>query len=463
MLSFETIVERAFTGPICTERDFDLGIFVPNLRKVVQKYGIKYEPEHPVPADDDLADRVWEAGIEFLIETGVYCLDTERRILFTRDEIEGALETGPRGYIFGEGKDAKAMPRRVPEDNTPPWCSGGGAGCPVSTERILFNIVKSAAENPLLDSIATPCLTNLDGQQIVAGTPLGVEGAIRTVILVREAFRQAGRPGMPIVNGIATATKSAEHIAGHRFGIRNTDALEIGTIHEMKIDFDSMNKVAYSLAAGSLIFAENGVILGGLAGGPAGTAVVTAAYNPVDLLILRGAVQHPFPTHFDLGTNSTRDTIWARDLANQAATRHSSLPVVNVGHTAAGSMTKMSFYEYSAWIIGTVPSGGSIEVGPSAKGTAMDYNIPMSSLLGSEVAHATVGMSRREANGIVDTLLKKYEDKLPDPPIGKKYQECYDEKTGKPGKELIELYREVRRELADQFGLQFKHASPYIG
>jgi methylamine--corrinoid protein Co-methyltransferase len=126
-------------------------------------------------------------------------------------------------------------------------------------------------------------------------------------------------------------------------------------------------------------------------------------------------------------------------------------------------MTKMSFYEYSAWIIGTIPSGGSIEIGPSAKGTAMDYNIPMSSLLGSEVAHAAVGLSRREANGIVDTLLKKYEDKLPDPPIGKKYQECYDEKTGKPGKELIELYREVRRELADQFGLQFKHISPYIG
>ena len=463
MLSFSSVVERAFTSSICTERDFDLDIFVPNLRKVVQKYGIKYDPQNPIPADDDLADRVWEAAMEFLVETGVYCLDTERRILFTKDEIEGALETGPRGYIFGEGKDAKAMPRRVPEDKTPPWCSVGPCSSPVSSELHYVNLVKAHAENSLGDSITIPCLTMVNGQQIVGGSPLGVEGAIRAVLLTREGMRRAGRPGMPIVNGVTTASRAQEHIAAHRFGIRNTDALEIGTVHEMKIDFDSMNKVAYSLAAGSLIFAENGIILGGLAGGPAGTAVVTAAYNPVDLLILRGAVQHPFPTHFDLGTNSTRDTIWARDLANQAATRHSSLPIVNVGHTAAGSMTKMSFYEYSAWIIGTIPSGGSIEIGPSAKGTAMDYNIPMSSLLGSEVAHAVVGMSRREANGIVDTLLKKYEDKLPDPPIGKKYQECYDEKTGKPGKELIELYLEVRRELADKFGLQFKHTSPYIG
>ena len=63
MISFWTVVERAFSGPICAERDFELGIFVPNLRKVIEKYGIKYDPQSPVPSDDDLADRVWEAGM----------------------------------------------------------------------------------------------------------------------------------------------------------------------------------------------------------------------------------------------------------------------------------------------------------------------------------------------------------------------------------------------------------------
>ena len=462
MLSFSSVVERAFTGSICTERDFDLDIFVPNLRKVVQKYGIKYDPQNPIPADDDLADRVWEAAMEFLVETGVYCLDTERRILFTKDEIEGALETGPRGYIFGEGKDAKAMPRRIPEDKTPPWCSVGPTSSPVSSELFYVNLVKAHAENPLGDSITIPCLTMVNGQQIVGGSPLGLEGAIRAVLLTREGMRRAGRPGMPIVNGVTTASRAQEHIAAHRFGIRNTDALEIGTIHEMKIDFDSMNKVAYSLATGSLIFAENGIILGGLAGGPAGTAVVTAAYNPVDLLILRGAVQHPFPTHFDLGVTSARDTIWARSVANQAVTRHSTLPVVNVGYSGAGPMTKMLFYEHSAWIISSVVSGGSIECGASARGTALDYTSPLDPLLGSEVAHAVAGMSRKEANGIVNVLLGKYENQLRNPPIGKKYQECYDVASGKPIKEYIELYRKVRKEMADQFGLQFKHTSPYL-
>ncbi|HEY50984.1 MAG TPA: monomethylamine:corrinoid methyltransferase [Dehalococcoidia bacterium] len=462
MLSFWTVVERALAGPICTERDFDLGIFVPNLRKAIEKYDIKYDPQTPVPSDDDLADRVWQAGMEFLVETGVYCVDTERRIIFSREEIEGALESGPCGQIFGEGKDARVMPRRVPEDKTLPWCSVGPTSSPLSSELYYVNLVKAHAENPLGDGITIPCLTQVNGQPIVGGSPLGVEGAIRAVLLTREGMRRAGRPGMPIVNGVTTAARAQEHIAASHFGIRQTDALEIGTIHEMKVDFDTMNKVAYSLAAGNLIFAENGVILGGLAGGPAGVAVVTAAYNPVDLLILRGAVQHPFPTHFDLGVTSARDTIWARSVANQAITRNSTLPVVNVGYSAAGPMTKMLFYEHCAWVIASVVCGGSVEVGASARGTALDYTSPVEPLLASEVAHAVPGMSRKEANEIVEVLLGEYESQLREPPAGQRYQECCDPVTGKPNREFLELYMEVRREMTDQFGIQFTSASPYL-
>ena len=462
MISFETVLERASNGQLCSEQDFELKVFVPNLRRVVDKYAIKYDPENPVPADDELADRVWAAAMEFLSETGVYCPDTERIIRFTNDEIEQAVKEGPRGVVFGEGTDAKAMPRRLPEDETPPWCSVGAGGSPVSSEWNLLNLVKAYAENPLGDSITTPSLTNVDGQAVTAGSPLAVEGAIRTVILAREGLRRAGRPGMPIVNGVATGVRSQEHIAGHRFGIGKTDALEIGTFHEMKVDFDSLNKIAYSLAMGSLVFAENGVILGGLSGGPAGTAVVTAAYNPVDVLILRGAVQHPFPTHFDIGTTSTRDTIWARSLANQAVTRNSPVPVVNIGYAGAGPMTKMIFYEFAAWVIGAVVSGGSIEVGGSARGITLDYTSPMEPLFASEVAHAVAGMSRREANGIVVALLEKYESQLRNPPTGQRYQECFDVSTGAPSKEFVELYREVRREMTEQFGLKLQHASLYL-
>ena len=462
MLSFLEVVDRALNGPICAEKDFDLKIFVPNLRKVLQKYNIKYDPQNPVPSDDDLADRVWQAGIEFLIETGLFCLDTERRIIFTREEIESAIDSGPHGCVFGEGKDARVVPRRSPEDKTPPFCSVGPTSAPVSSDWIYLQAVKGHVMNPLSDALTMPCLTVVDGRQIVANSPLGIEGSIRAILLVREAMRRAGRPGMAVVNGVTTASRSQEHIAAHHFGMRKSDAFEIGTIHEMKIDFDSLNKIAYALASGTLIFGENGLIIGGLAGGPAGVAVVQAAYNPVDLLVLRAAVQHPFPTHFDLVTSSIRESIWARSLGNQAATRNSTLPVVNIGYSAGGPMTKMLFYEHAAWCIASVASGGSIEVGGAGRGVTLDFTSPIEPIFASEMAHAVAGMTRKEVNKIVQSLLAKYEDKIRTPPPGKKYQECFDATAGMPIKEYNKMDMEVRKEMADEFGIQLKNTSPFL-
>jgi methylamine--corrinoid protein Co-methyltransferase len=461
MISFSEVIDRALNGPICTEKDFDLRIFIPNMRKVIEKYKIKYDPQTPVPADDDLADRVWEAGIEFLLETGLYCIDTERRIMFTRDEIEGAIASGPRGWVFGEDKDARCVPVRKPEDKTPPFCSVGPTSAPMSSEWIYLQAVKAHAISPLTDAMTIPCLTVVSGRPIVANSPLGLEGAIRAVWLTREALRRAGRPGMAIVNGITTASRAQEHIAACQFGIRKSDALEIGTVHEMKVDFDTLNKVAFCLAAGILIFGENGIILGGLAGGPAGCAVAGAAYNPVDMLVLRGAVQHPFPTHFDLVTSSLRESIWARSVLNQAVTRHSTLPVVNIGYSAAGPMTKMLFYEHSAWCIAAVASGGSIEVGGAAKGVGLDRTGPIEAVFASEMAHAVAGMGRKEVSAIVSALLAEYEDKIKTPPEGKKFQECMDLDTGTPTKDYLEMGRAVRKEMTDRFGLRFTDASPY--
>jgi methylamine--corrinoid protein Co-methyltransferase len=103
-----------------------------------------------------------------------------------------------------------------------------------------------------------------------------------------------------------------------------------------------------------------------------------------------------------------------------------------------------------------------VEVGASVRGTALDYTSPLDPLFASEIAHATAGMRREEANNIVKALLEKYESQLREPPMGKKYQECFDVATGKPKPEFVALYRETRQEMADEFGLQFKHASPYL-
>jgi len=323
-------------------------------------------------------------------------------------------------------------------------------------------VVKTYAEDPLSCGITAPCLTNLDGGDLVAGSPRGVEGAIRTVLLVREALRRAGRPGMPVVNEVASAVRATEHIACHAFGNPKTDVLEIGTVHELKVDFDALNKVAYCQAVGNLTFAENGVILGGYAGGPAGVAVVCAAYHPVGILVIRGVVQHPLAVPIEGGTTSNREIIWARSVAIQAATRNSPLSIVAPGYTSAGPMTEMCYQEFAAWVMAIVVSGGSVEVGPPSKGIMEDYSDPLENIFSNAVAHASAGMSRKEANTIVFKLLEGYEDKLKDPPLGKKLPDYFDIASGTPNKECIEFYRKMRQEFTGQFGLKLPLTSPYL-
>ena len=46
MLRFSEVVNRALNGPICSEKEFDMEIFVPELQRVVKKYEIKYDPQN---------------------------------------------------------------------------------------------------------------------------------------------------------------------------------------------------------------------------------------------------------------------------------------------------------------------------------------------------------------------------------------------------------------------------------
>jgi len=462
MISFRDVVDRALDGPITTSKDFDLKLLVRTARRLAKEYDVQYDPETPVSGDDELADRIWQAGVELFLEVGVYVPDTERRITFSRDEVELALAYNRGPILFGSGVDRREFPLRKPEDPTPPWCSLGAGGGAVSSEFHLLSLIREYAHNPLCWSITTPSLTHVDGQLIVAGSPLEVEGSIRNMVMGREALRQAGRPGLPIVNGVASATHASSHIAGAGFGIGPTDAMEIGAHHEMRVDFDSLNKVAYTLSRGSQIWAENGVILGGMAGGPATTAIVTAGYNLLDMLVLRGSTQHPFPIHFDLRTTTTRDTLWVRSVANQAISRNSWLPVANLGYVGAGPTTEMALYETAAWVTAAVVSGGSIEAEGVAKNAHVDYTSPVEPYFASEIAHAVVGMRRQEANEVVKALLDVYEARLPDAPIGVRLQDCMNLENGEITPEYREVYSKVRQEMTAKFGLEFKYPSIYL-
>jgi hypothetical protein len=184
-----------------------------------------------------------------------------------------------------------------------------------------------------------------------------------------------------------------------------------------------------------------------------------AAYHLFVILVLQASLHHPFCVHFAIQTSTPRDVIWARALANQAITRNSHVPCLNVGIITAGPATGMSLYETAAWIAATVASGGSIEAVGAAQSTHPDYLSPMEPVLAAEVAHAVAGMSRQEVNDIVLQLLARYEDRLTDAPLGQKYQTCFDLATRRPHREALDYYNQARRDL-EEMGVPFK-GQPY--
>ncbi|UCD72090.1 MAG: monomethylamine:corrinoid methyltransferase, partial [Syntrophobacterales bacterium] len=207
MVDFLEICKRALTGPIMTEKDFDMNVFVSKLGHVIQRYDIHYDPSTPVPSDDELADRVFRAAVEFFTEVGVYCRDTNRVIQLGQDEIEeGIAEPSPPCKV-GEGKEAKIFLPRRPEDGTPPWCHVG-SGIVASTEEIMTNLVEAYGAIPDADSISISALDSVRGIPAPAGSPLEIYAAIRSVRLGREALRRCGRPGLPIMNLISSAASA---------------------------------------------------------------------------------------------------------------------------------------------------------------------------------------------------------------------------------------------------------------
>ncbi|MHC4986286.1 MAG: monomethylamine:corrinoid methyltransferase, partial [Planctomycetota bacterium] len=59
------VCRRITIGETMEQETFDLDVLFMNLRAVCEKHDIAYDPDTPVPSDDALADRVFQAAVEF--------------------------------------------------------------------------------------------------------------------------------------------------------------------------------------------------------------------------------------------------------------------------------------------------------------------------------------------------------------------------------------------------------------
>lgn len=457
MVQILDVMEKALNGKPMSETDYQLRVFAPKVQEKVREHKIKFDPNTPIPNDGSIADDIFEAGMELLIDVGAYCTTSGRVISYTEAEIKNALRTAPSKVHFGEGKDRKALVNRKVGDKTPPWCLLGAGGGACSSDRSFLTLVEGYAEIPETNGITTPAITRVGGMRVRPASPLEVLAAQRNAVLAREACNRAGRQGIPIMNSLATAESDiALAAAMHpKFGMRPSDGYMICCMDPMKVDFARLNKVAVALSLGGPIGMCFGPLLGGYAGGPEGTAVSNVAHHMMGILTYQSSWLLPFTIHLKYVASSSRDMLWVISAMGQAISRNTHLLSLNLNYTTAGPCTPMCLFETSASVTAAVTAGLSIESLGVATNKHEDRTTPVEPRISAEVGHAVAGMKLTDANELVTKLLGKYESKLKEPPLGKSLYECWDPETRRPSKDYKGVIKAYKRSLADM-GLELR-------
>lgn len=440
------IVRRSLTGPSLEEQEFDRRVS-REIRRCVQAYDIHPDADRIVNQDDELADRVWQAAIDFLAATGVYCQSTNRVILHSEQEIAAILRAATPEVRLGAGADSVLERYRTVEDPRPPLNMGSPIGSPIA-EELFVPVMQSYAQESLVDVTCPASLMTVHGHEIRTRSPLEIMAAWEEVDLMMIALKRAGRPGMAWTGLMLSMSDAGQLSAVNPLGLRPTDLYTFGIISELKTNFEILNKLAHGIRLGYIIDPYANPIYGGLGGGVEGQAVlITAAMIALNVVFMAtcagSSPTHPF--HFN---DTGKEIMQATSLAFQALARNSHL-MTNLTLTPVGGPgTRTLLYECVAFTVMSTVSGCSRILGPrSATGAVAGHFSGLEARFNGEVMRAAARLSRQQAEEIVQRAVACYADQLDKRPYGQPFQAVYDVQTIQPTAEWLGLYDEVKAEV----------------
>jgi methylamine---corrinoid protein Co-methyltransferase len=449
-------LDKAENGSIVDEKIWDSEIIGAISRELISKYKIAWSKDDPgLPADDEFADRLYAAGLEFAQRTGVYCLDTKRRMEWGREELQHIADDGPTAIEMGAGEDTCLVYKRRPDDDLRTAVFGGPWGVSVPEEHYP-KYIEAYAREPIFDLVENAMLLSTQSRPIRAGSPWEAVAAWQESQLARAAAERAGRPGVAL-GCVELATTEIGELAGTTYGAyRPTDIHHAALISEQKTAYHQLTKVVHFAQTGCLSETYFNPMFGGYLGGGPGTALGIVSGSLLSKACHGGELINSGPTHVHLDCSTHPDQVFATSLAFQALTRNTNLMVTPFVRPTAGPGTREIFWEAGALTIAAVVSGASVvDVVQSATGNHVMHATPLEARFCGELVHAVRGMSRADANALVTWMIDQYRDIQKQRLIGRSFLELYDLETLEPLPEWQTLYDDARQELS-AFGLNLQ-------
>lgn len=435
--------ERVLNGPVKKSEDFDLD-YSMKIRELVEKYSIKYNPEELI-VDNDTADSVFHAGVDLLTDVGIYHMDTQRVIQFTKEEvlaIAAERKAKPATAVFGQGKDEMSISYRTGKDSRPPVLYAGAPA--VATEEDFVPYVLSfAQEKEVVGMGIMPGLAKLGDITPKAGTLSEIHVALWEQERLLEVLKKVDRLGMNM-GLLATASELGAIYECVKPGRREPWNIQIGVhiIPEMKLDWAALLKAHYCQDRGIIPWQSAMTMIGGLCRDAADAAVGMVANMLGQLSYGQGPTISIFPNHMD-GSWGTLSTHWCAGAAMRASERNIKAAT---GSSISGAYQTwrhpVSFLQASA--VATVYTACGLAYAWIAGHTGLEAR-----LIG-EVMNATAGMEKDKANDLAKKIQVKVDERIGEISAQKPFLDAYDwdGKTTTPKPDYEKGMMKVKEELA---------------
>ncbi|MBQ7498879.1 MAG: monomethylamine:corrinoid methyltransferase [Selenomonas sp.] len=456
---------RGETGPITFQKEFDTKVYWPRLKELTKKYGIEYAEGKVVPTDDDELDAIWQAGKELLLDVGILNVSTERRILFSEEEIDAALENLPRTVTLGEGQDAITIGHRDFEDYdhgpTPVGTMGRILG-PISDD-LYEKIALSYAQEPLIDYVHFQGVkTEINGIPIKPGSPFEMMAEQQHVAVVNDIKRRVGRPGLPDGGSTPVNLQAEMAAANPLWGVKKGDVRHVYIMPQLKTDYDQMSRAYFWHSYGANIWGILQAYIGGAAGGPATAAVNGVADLLAYVMLYEPTLLGTWPTDALYFSNSSKYALYVANYGGAAFSKHTHFPAL-VGaawQMTAGINSEEYFWETAAGAIGSATLGFLVAGGTGHQSAGLDQAGGLGARFAAEVGKAVgqARLTRVQANELVNKILPKYQPLIDNRTlhtIGGDFRTAYDLKTVQPKPEYLAIYNKVKAELREM-GLPVK-------
>jgi methylamine--corrinoid protein Co-methyltransferase len=458
MISLVEVADRMRSGTRMGDKEWSMALF-RKISQLVKEYDIQCPTDTSdwMNTDDSLADAAWQAAVDFVIDMGCFCLNRERVVKFSEEEVKTAIRSMEKEVVMGAGKDARIWKQHKIEGNELLNVSPGHHA--PFTEDLANLVVQNFAMMPRLDFIEGFNFPVIDGYDIY-GIPLEAYASKRQLAWMREGIRKAGRPGTAVVNyPITTAASSFLATVDPVAGMRPTDGVLLSVLPDVKVEYDLITVAIALQSYGYFGISGSFGLVGGFAGGPEGAIIEALAKTIIAWMVYRDNLYYNGVEHLNhvSGVRRIMDPIhFARSVVYQATIRNSNGIPMHWPIPISELCTPSHLQELLLRSIEAAVNGANLYVPRVSRARVNGGQTPADAELAIEAADAAIktGIKRTEVYEMFKPIITKLMTNVTPEP-GRLITECYDLQHHKPSQEYQALIATIKKEFED-CGLQWE-------